>query len=114
MNIEIASELSKKYEVEIIIARNGQEALELFLDDMKTEIDLIFMDIQMPVMDGYEATRKIRSSQKSNAKTIPIVAMTANAFAEDISLSLASGMNNHLSKPINVAELFEVLTTYLQ
>jgi CheY-like chemotaxis protein len=81
---------------------------------MKTEIDLIFMDIQMPVMDGYEATRKIRASQKSNAKTIPIVAMTANAFAEDISLSLASGMNNHLSKPINVAELFEVLTTYLQ
>ena len=114
MNIEIASELLKKYEVEIIIARNGQEALELFLDDKKTEIDLIFMDIQMPVMDGYEATRKIRSSQKSNAKTIPIVAMTANAFAEDISLSLASGMNNHLSKPINVAELFEVLTTYLQ
>jgi len=70
------------------------------------------MDIQMPILDGYEATKTIRNSAHPRAKTIPIIAMTANAFAEDISMSLASGMNNHISKPIDIHELIQTLSLY--
>jgi len=68
--------------------------------------DLILMDIQMPIMDGYEATRAIRALPRPDGKTIPIFAMTADAFTEDVSSALASGMNGHLAKPIDVAKLY--------
>lgn len=113
MNLEIATELLKNYNIKVVSAKNGQEAYDLFTETKDSQFDLILMDIQMPIMDGYEATKKIRESRSSYAKDIPIVAMTANAFAEDISLSLASGMNDHLSKPIDVTELLQVLTKYL-
>lgn len=114
INIEIAREFLKKYKVEIEIAKNGKEAYDLFMSSPESIFDLILMDIQMPLMNGYEATKKIRASIHPHAKDVPIVAMTANAFVEDISLSLASGMNDHLSKPIDINELIAVLTKYLQ
>ena len=75
--------------------------------------DLIFMDLQMPKMDGYEATQKIRASSHPEAKTIPIIAMTANVFKEDIESCLEAGMNGHVGKPIDIEEVFGILRKYL-
>jgi CheY-like chemotaxis protein len=86
--------------------------VDLFESD-PLSFDLIFMDIQMPEMDGLTATGLIRASAAPNAKTIPIVAMTANAFKEDAENSLAAGMNGHIAKPISAKELFGVLRKYL-
>ncbi len=112
MNTEIAVEILKRYDIETVCVKNGQEALDRFNTSDDSEFDVILMDIQMPLLDGYEATRRIRNTAHPRAKTIPIIAMTANAFAEDISMSLASGMNNHISKPIDVAELIQTLSMY--
>lgn len=112
MNTEIAVEILKRYEIETICVQNGQEAVNTFNTSDDKEYDVILMDIQMPIMNGYEATRSIRNSAHPRAKSIPIIAMTANAFAEDISMSLASGMNNHISKPIDVLELIQTLSLY--
>jgi len=98
--------------LEIECAENGAVAVEMFKKS-PDEYDLIFMDVQMPEMDGHEATRKIRESNLPNAKTIPIVAMTANVFKEDIEKCLAAGMNNHIGKPLDVEELFSMLRKYL-
>lgn len=95
------------------ICENGQEVLNSFIDSVAGQYDVILMDVRMPVMNGYEATRAIRSSDHAEAQTIPIIAMTANAFAEDIQDSLAAGMNAHLSKPIDPAELEKVLRKVL-
>jgi len=75
--------------------------------------DMIFMDVQMPAMDGYEATRAIRALDIPESKTIPIIAMTANVFREDIEKCLAAGMNGHLGKPLNIDEVMDILRTYL-
>jgi len=75
--------------------------------------DMIFMDVQMPEMDGYEATRRIRSLDNPKAKTIPIIAMTANVFREDIEKCLASGMNSHVGKPLDFQEVMNRLRSYL-
>ena len=75
--------------------------------------EMIFMDVQMPEMDGYEATRVIRESGYNTAKTIPIVAMTANVFKEDVEKCIEAGMNSHVGKPINIAEVLEMLEAYL-
>ena len=85
-----------------VIADNGKKALDLFENSPAGTYDMILMDVQMPVMNGYEATRAIRVSGHKEAKDIPIIAMTANAFAEDIQKSLQSGMNAHVSKPIDM------------
>ncbi|MDR2028572.1 MAG: transporter substrate-binding domain-containing protein [Treponema sp.] len=90
-------------------AVNGQDALEIFGASSAGYYDLIFMDIQMPVMDGYEATRKIRSMERPDAKTVPIIAMTANAYREDINKALGMGMNGHISKPIDVDTVLRTL-----
>ncbi len=86
-------------------ACNGQEALDKFEEFSSSAYDLIFMDIQMPVMDGYAATRAIRSSTHPSAKTLPIIAMTANAFVEDIRMAIESGMNAHITKPVHIDKL---------
>ena len=114
MNTEIISAILNKYKIEIDTAVNGEEALSLFMNTEAKPYDLILMDIQMPVLDGYEATKKIRSSNHPQAKTIPIVAMTAHAFVEDVSRSLACGMNSHLTKPIDVHELLKTLLLYFE
>ena len=96
------------------IAENGQIAVESFEKSEKGEFDAILMDVQMPVMNGYEATRAIRAMEREDAKTIPIIAMTANAFVEDEKDALDAGMDVHLSKPIDVDRLKRVIKEYTQ
>ena len=109
MNMEIALDILRKAGLEITPVVNGQEAFETFTASAPGSFDAILMDIQMPVMDGYTATRKIRESSHPQAKSIPIIAMTANAFTEDVTAALAAGMNDHISKPISYDRLFEAL-----
>ncbi len=95
------------------IASNGQEAVAKFEASKPGDFDLILMDVQMPVMDGYTATRTIRSSDHPSAKTIPIIAMTANAFVDDVRDALKSGMNAHIAKPIQLDKLKDTLAQVL-
>ena len=97
----------------IDVAQNGKEAVDFFSQAPDYYYDLIFMDIQMPILNGYEATVAIRSLQKHGAKTIPIIAMTANAFSDDIALSKISGMNEHIAKPLDLQKLKTVLEKWL-
>ncbi|MDO5799344.1 MAG: response regulator [Eubacteriales bacterium] len=105
LNAEILTELLKIEGAACTICENGEEILKSFEQSAPGEYDMILMDIQMPVMNGYEATRAIRRSSHELAKTIPIIAMTANAFSEDIQHSLAAGMNAHISKPVDMKRL---------
>ena len=109
LNLEIATELLTMHQANVIPARDGQEAVRLFTSSVPGTYDVILMDIQMPVMDGYEATKAIRTSQHPEAGSIPIIAMTANAFTEDVTLALAAGMNGHIAKPIDTHILFTTL-----
>ena len=102
INAEILTELLKIEGAECTICENGEEILKTFEQSAPGEYDMILMDVQMPVMNGYEATKAIRRSSHELAKTIPIIAMTANAFSEDIQHSLAAGMNAHISKPVDM------------
>ena len=102
LNAEILTELLKIEGAECTICENGEEILKAFEQSAPGEYDMILMDVQMPVMNGYEATKAIRRSSHELAKTIPIIAMTANAFSEDIQHSLAAGMNAHISKPVEM------------
>ena len=105
LNAEILTELLKIEGAECIICENGEEILKAFEQSAPGDYDMILMDIQMPVMNGYEATKAIRRSCHELAQTIPIIAMTANAFSEDIQHSLAAGMNAHVSKPVEMKVL---------
>ena len=105
LNAEILTELLKIEGAECIICENGEEILKAFEQSVPGDYDMILMDIQMPVMNGYEATKAIRRSSHELAQTIPIIAMTANAFSEDIQRSLAAGMNAHVSKPVEMKVL---------
>lgn len=102
LNAEILMELLKLEGAECTICENGKRILEAFEQSVPGEYDMILMDVQMPVMNGYEATEAIRRSSHEQAKTIPIIAMTANAFSEDMQHSLAAGMNAHISKPVDM------------
>ena len=105
LNAEILTELLKIEGAECTICENGEEILKAFEQSAPGDYDMILMDVQMPVMNGYEATKAIRRSSHKLAKTIPIIAMTANAFSEDIQDSLAAGMNAHVSKPVEMKVL---------
>ena len=105
LNAEILMELLKIEGAECTICENGKRVLEAFEQSAPGDYDMILMDVQMPVMNGYEATKAIRRSSHELAKTIPIIAMTANAFSEDIQHSLAAGMNAHISKPVDMKTL---------
>lgn len=109
LNREIAVELLSITGVQVETAENGLQAVEAFDRSEEGYYHLIFMDIQMPVMNGYEAARKIRQLQRADAKTVWIVAMTANAFVEDIRLSREAGMNEHCSKPIDMERIHDIL-----
>ena len=112
MNMEIALDILKKAGLVITPVVNGQEALQTFESSEPGTFDAILMDVQMPVMDGYTATRKIRECDHLEAKTIPIIAMTANAFSEDVTAALSAGMNDHVAKPISYDRLFSVLAKF--
>ena len=105
LNAEILTELLKIEGAECTICENGEEVLKAFEQSAPGDYDMILMDVQMPVMNGYEATKAIRRSSHELAKTIPIIAMTANAFSEDIQHSLAASMNAHVSKPVEMKVL---------
>ena len=110
LNMEIAEFIIQSEGAVVTKAWNGQEAVEIYKKSRAGEFDLILMDIMMPIMDGYEATRTIRSMDRKDASTIPIIAMTANAFTEDKMKSKEAGMNEHISKPINLKQLIKVIT----
>lgn len=112
INREIVMELLKPTGLEIVCVENGNEAVAAFAADQGA-FDMIFMDIQMPEKDGYEATRQIRALGTPQARQIPILAMTANVFREDIQKCLDAGMNGHLGKPLNIDEVIDKLKTYL-
>jgi len=112
VNREIVMTLLEPTSLNIECAGDGLEALEIF-SAAPEKYDLIFMDIQMPVMDGYEATRNIRALPVPRAKTVPIIAMTANVFREDIEKCMLAGMNGHLGKPLDFDEVISRLRKYL-
>ncbi len=114
INAEILQELLDIEGASCVVASNGKEALETFEKSGKGAFDIIFMDVQMPVMNGYEATRAIRACAHPEAKTIPIVAMTANAFDDDVKSALDSGMNAHLAKPIDMFKLKVVVAGLME
>ena len=101
LNMEIAEFMLQNEGAEVTKAWNGQEAVELFRKSKPGEFDVILMDIMMPVMNGYEATKKIRSLDREDAKMIPIIAMTANAFTEDRLRAKEAGMDEHIAKPVD-------------
>ena len=113
LNREIAYELLSMNGIEVEFAFDGQMAVDIIRSKPAHYFDLVFMDIQMPNLNGYEATRAIRASEREDLKTIPIVAMSADAFSDDVYKAKESGMNDHLSKPIDIPRLMEVLETWL-
>ncbi len=113
LNREIADELLSVIGVTVEQAENGRIAVEMFTRSPLRYYDLIFMDIQMPVMDGYEAARLIRGLDREDAPSVPIVAMSANAFADDIRRTKEAGMNGHIAKPVEIPKLLEVLGKWL-
>ena len=113
INSEILLELLHIDGADGEVAENGQLAVELFLAADAGHFDAVLMDVQMPVMNGYEATRCIRSMERADAKTIPIIAMTANAFAEDMKDAKDAGMNDHIAKPIDMEIIRKTLSRYL-
>lgn len=113
LNMEIAAEIISMMGANIKCAENGKEALDMFVESEIGFYDLILMDIQMPVMNGLDATQSIRNLSRDDAKTVPIIAMTANAFTDDIKNSEKSGMNEHLSKPLDIKQLINTMLRWL-
>ncbi len=113
INIEVAKELLNVVGIQVEMAMNGQLAVEAVLEKEAGYFDLIFMDIQMPVMNGYEASKTIRASGREDLEKIPIVAMTADAFADDIRRCEEAGMNGHISKPVDIQRLEEALQKWI-
>lgn len=113
LNREIATELLSGLSIQVETAVNGKDAYDKLLNSPTYYYDLILMDIQMPVMNGYEAAKAIRNIDSDYAVCIPIIAMTANSFVEDIKKSIDSGMNEHITKPINMAMVTAVLEQWL-
>jgi CheY-like chemotaxis protein len=109
LNAEIAEEILSMTGIGVECVVNGAEAVDRISDVKDGYYDIVFMDIQMPVMNGYEATRAIRSIDRNYTKMLPIVAMTANAFAEDVQAARDAGMNAHISKPLEMDVLAKVL-----
>ncbi|MEG2627132.1 MAG: response regulator, partial [Anaerovoracaceae bacterium] len=114
LNIEVAKKLLMAKGLEVEVAENGIQAIETFAQKKEGYYDIILMDIRMPVMDGLTATKSIRQMRKLDAKTIPIVAMTANAFEEDVEKTKAAGMDAHLAKPIEPSLLYKTIDNFLR
>jgi CheY-like chemotaxis protein/anti-sigma regulatory factor (Ser/Thr protein kinase) len=114
LNTLVAEQLLKRRGYAVLHAENGADAVSLFSESKEGEIALILMDIRMPVMDGMEASRQIRSLSRADASSIPIVAMTANAYTEDRENARKAGMNAHLAKPIDPGQLYETIEGLLK
>ena len=112
--MEIAEFMLKNAGTVVTEAKNGKEALDLFEASKPGDYDVILMDMMMPVMDGLEATRRIRALNRPDAKTIPIFAMTANAFSDDVERSKRAGINEHLTKPLDSGLLIRTIFKYLR
>lgn len=113
INREIMAELLKMQEIRLDMAENGKAALELFKSAPSGTYDAVLMDIQMPLMNGYETAEAIRALKREDAKAVPIIALTANAFASDVAKARSAGMNDHLSKPVEMEHLLEVLQKWI-
>ena len=113
MNQEIAKTMLSQRHMEVETAADGQMAVEMFTFSAEWHYDVILMDIRMPIMDGYGATSKIRKLERRDAKTIPIIAMTADAFAADIKKCIDAGMNGHIAKPIDQDKMFKTIAGFL-
>lgn len=109
LNMEIAKFMLEKNGILVDCATNGEEAVEKYESSAPGYYDAIFMDIMMPDLNGWDATRKIRTMQRADSESIPIIAMSANAFAEDIINSKIAGMNEHLTKPLDENKMIKVL-----
>ena len=114
VNAEIMMMVLSMREMEVDLAPNGRVAVELFSSHDTGYYDAILMDMRMPEMDGLEATRAIRAMDRPDAKAVPIIALTANAFDEDVQRSMQAGLNAHLSKPVEPEALFETLESLIQ
>ena len=114
VNAEIMMMVLAMREIDADLAENGRIAVDKFLEHPAGYYDAILMDMRMPEMDGLEATRTIRACGREDAKKIPIIALTANAFDEDVQRSLQAGLNAHLSKPVEPDALFETLETLIE
>ena len=112
INAEIAEYILKKSGAEVTLANNGKEAVDVFAETDENYYDIILMDVMMPVMNGYEATRNIRKLHRKDAKKIPIIAMTANAFTKDKLDAIEAGMNEHIAKPLDINLLLEIISKY--
>lgn len=113
LNQEIAVTILEDAGFSTDVAENGQVAVDMLKKSEPGYYQVILMDVQMPVMDGYEATREIRNLENKELASIPIIAMTANAFEEDKKEALRAGMNNHIAKPIDIGNLFDTLSKIL-
>ena len=114
VNREIATLILEEFGFQLETAENGKDAVEKISNSAPGEFDAVLMDIQMPVMNGYEATAAIRKLKNPALANIPIIAMTANAFSEDIQRAKAAGMNSHIAKPLDVPKMIETLTEVLK
>ena len=114
LNQEIAVEILQETGFIMDVADDGAVAVEKIKESEPGRYDLILMDIQMPILNGYEATKQIRALNKPGVSDIPIIAMTANAFDEDKKAAFAAGMNGHIAKPIDIPKLMELLTEILK
>ena len=112
LNMEIAEFLLKEEKMIVTKAWNGREAVEIFENSEPGYFDVILMDLMMPKMGGLEATRRIRKMDREDAKSIPVFAMTANAFLDDIAQSKAAGMNEHFSKPLQMEKVIDTIRSY--
>lgn len=112
LNLEIATYMLEDAGAVVTPASNGQVALDLFKENPPESFDIILMDIMMPIMDGYTATLEIRKLDRADAKEVPIIAMTANAFSDDVQKAKAAGMNAHIAKPLDVDKMFAVIENY--
>jgi CheY-like chemotaxis protein/nitrogen-specific signal transduction histidine kinase len=113
LNTLVAEQLLKRKGFEVLHAQNGAEAVQIFENSEEKSIDVILMDIRMPVMDGIEATKQIRSLKRADAEKVPIIAMTANAYAEDRENTKQAGMNAHLAKPIDPRQMYETIAEWI-
>ena len=113
LNAEILRSMLDLKGASCVICSNGKQVVEALEESEPDQYDAVLMDIQMPVMDGYKATKMIRSLEREDARTIPILALTANAFASDIGKAHSAGMNDHIAKPIDIEILMEILRRWI-
>jgi len=109
INCEIVEFMLREAGAEVVTANDGKEAVDLFAEAAPGTFDCILMDLMMPVMSGYEAAHVIRGMNRSDAKSVPIIALSANAFEEDVALAKDAGMNEHLAKPVDIRKMFALM-----